>query len=307
MILRPSPPWAWLGQTPAIMKKAALVFFGAIAGLAIALGVVGRPDKWPPLESPPRQGEALDVRLLQSGQFTHSAPAISRLIREPQNTWSNLAFILAGALLLGRVPSRSGGLVGAALVAVGIGSFLYHASASRALRHLDVGAMNGLFFVTIVLVGAHFRGGWREKVESHPGMVAFAALGFALLATVARNFVIFGLKPLALTTVTAGTVAILICALVLEAWRSHSVRVTSRVVMAIALFAAAVICQIGDRPGGWLLNPDSPLQAHALWHVLSAAALFVAVKVIDSRENSHPGTNLDRTRTGAYGSLRSGK
>lgn len=74
-----------------------------VLALVVTLAFVGTADQWPAVESPPRQGEALDERALERGEFSHSPLAVGRLIREPQNTWSNLAFIFAGACLT-RVP-----------------------------------------------------------------------------------------------------------------------------------------------------------------------------------------------------------
>lgn len=278
------------------MKIVAKISFVTMAGLLVALIWVEHPERWPALEHPARQGEALDILALQHAQFVHSGQASGRLVREPQNTWSNLAFVLAGAVLVSRASTGSVRLIGAALVAVGIGSFLYHASASRALRHLDVGAMNGLFFTTTVFVTTRYSDRFRARVESYIWVVAVAALGFAVIATLARNFVLFGVKPLALTTVTAGAATVLIGALILEARRRRSIRVVVHVAAAIALFFLAVICQIGDRPGGWLLSPDSPVQAHALWHVLSALALFIAVRALDLPATTT--TNLEREEPG---------
>ena len=44
------------------------------------------------------------------------------------------------------------------------------------------------------------------------------------------------------------------------------------------LFGLAVVCQIGDRPGGWLCNPGGLIQAHALWHILGAVATWMACR-----------------------------
>jgi hypothetical protein len=176
---------------------------------------------------------------------------------------------------------RTARLAGIALMAVGVGSFLYHASASRTLRHLDVGAMYGLFFVTTVLALGCVHARWRTVFEAHIRFVATAALTFAVAAAGARNFVVLGVKPLALTTVTAAASSFFIGALLLLAWRRRSVRMAAGIGSIVALFLGAVVCQLGDRPGGWLLAPESVVQAHALWHVFASLAVLWAVRLVD--------------------------
>jgi hypothetical protein len=48
-----------------------------------------------------------------------------------------------------------------------------------------------------------------------------------------------------------------------------------------AAFAIAVVLQLFGRTGGALCRPDSLLQAHAGWHVLTATALAIAFIVED--------------------------
>jgi hypothetical protein len=70
---------------------------------------------------------------------------ICSLIREPANTWSNLAFLAVGAALVwkARADGRRDLLsVGATEILVGFGSFWFHASATRAGEIADVWAMS---------------------------------------------------------------------------------------------------------------------------------------------------------------------
>jgi hypothetical protein len=56
----------------------------------------------------------------------------------------------------------------------------------------------------------------------------------------------------------------------------------------VALFAVALACQIGDRPGAWLCAPTAVVQPHAIWHILSAAAFVLAVRVLDQHAARRP-------------------
>src|SRR4051812_17748762 len=107
-----------------------------LSALVLALAWVHRPENWPPAEPTPYQGEGADLV-----EPKHSEAALGRLIREPQNTWSNLVFVFGGAFVLVTSRTRGARMLGIPLIAVGAGSFLYHASASARLRQGDVAAM----------------------------------------------------------------------------------------------------------------------------------------------------------------------
>src|SRR6185295_9789390 len=117
--------------------------------------------------------------------------------------------------------------------------------------------------------------------ERHMGALAIAAVAFALGATASRDAVIFGVKPFSLTFATAMASTIMILSLMAVAFHRRCVRTTSQVAAVLAMFTIAVICQTGDRPGGWLCAPESAVQAHALWHVLSAITICLSVRIID--------------------------
>lgn len=267
------------------IRKTLLITAVITAGLLLLLGYINHYSAWPPAENPPHQGEALDPAALRNGVIIHSAKALGQLVREPQNTWSNMAFILGGSLLISLGTTRCGRLAGAMLIAVGAGSFLYHASASRTLRHGDVAAMYGLYFITMILcVGATWPS-LRRKFEKHAWLIAMTSLLVAVGAACGRNFVVFGFKPLELTLVTAIVVAVLVATFFLTIKRRRDLKTFSLVATALALFGISVVCQLGDRPGRWLCNPDAFIQGHALWHLFSAAAFVVVVFLLE--QNTH--------------------
>ena len=245
------------------------------------LALIRSPDRWPNPEAPPRQGEALAVDSVSSATPTHAPHALKRLVREPQNTWSNIAFMLGGAVLLFRSKTRTARTVGIALLSVGIGSFLYHASASRTLRHLDVAGMYCLYVAAIGLSVSAVSKKFLERAERHWGV--FLALSFTagVALAVSRNVVLFETKPFSLGIATAATATIMIIALCAVGVRLRTRAILIQIIAGIGLFAIAVICQVGDRPGNWLCNPESVVQAHALWHIFSATAFVLAAKTLD--------------------------
>jgi hypothetical protein len=177
--------------------------------------------------------------------------------------------------------SRVARVLGIALVAVGVGSFLYHASASRTLRHLDVAAMYWLFISATVFSAGSFWPSIRARIEAHLGLFVAGTFVLAVCAACGRNVRVLGFKPAALSVATPAAATILTLALTMAAVRQRSGAVTIRVATSIVLFVIAVACQIGDRPGGWLCDPEAVVQAHAIWHVFSAAAFVIAVFVLD--------------------------
>jgi hypothetical protein len=138
------------------------------------------------------------------------------LLDEPVNALSSVAYIAAGIWV-----ARRDRPLGAALVAVGVGSVAYHGFGGRAASWLHDATIVAL----IIVVVASGRRIWRGA-RSRPVVAACAAGAFAL----------------------------------------------------------AIPMQLFGRTGGPLCKPDSVLQAHGAWHVLTAAALACAFAVANRRE-----------------------
>lgn len=98
--------------------------------------------------------------------------------------------------------------------------------------------------------------------------------------TVGRNVVVLGMKPFSLTIATGLAAVLTIASLFIAGWRSRSAGTWAAVAGVCALFAIALTCQLGDQPGRWLFRPGAPVQAHALWHLFSAAAVTGAVALL---------------------------
>jgi hypothetical protein len=199
-------------------------------------------------------------------------PLRAGFIRQPINTYSNLAYILVGLLILASTrsdPARANLLsshrayplvFGGATMAIGVGSFFYHASLT-------------------------FVGQWFDLM----GMYLFA--NFALMYTLAR------LRPMRGATFALGYIvmnAILGYLLIVN----PEVRRQVFAAMIYGVIALEALVLLAERPriktryfvgalvslvvayGIWLLDesrvwcdPTSVLQGHALWHFLTAAAV----------------------------------
>jgi hypothetical protein len=262
------------------MVRAFLITVVVTLALAGALAFVGEPGRWPAPETPPQQGEAVDAASPAS-QPAHSPAALARLIREPQNTWSNLAFALGGAWLVSAAASRLARLTGVALIGVGIGSFLYHASVARELRHLDVAAMYWVFLMATALCLQAIVAGSRDALHRGAWAILVVTLLLAIAFTAGRNIVVAGMKPFSLKFATAAAAAIIILSMARVAWRRETLGGALQLLVIVTLFGLAAACQTMDRPGGRFFRPGAIVQAHAAWHVLAAVTFVAAARFLD--------------------------
>jgi hypothetical protein len=190
------------------------------------------------------------------------------VVSQPVNTVSSLAYAAAGAALLaaarrdpgrGRATTRA---LGWSLVGVGAGSVAYHGPGGvvgRWAHDASLLTMTGLFALAEVHDG---RG-------TDPAGAGVAAVG-AVAAVAAHPRT----SAVAQAAVAAGALGVEIHRAVTGADATDG----RAGVAAAALFAAGLAFHVAGRTGGPLCRPDSPLQAHAAWHVLSAAALWLRVR-----------------------------
>jgi hypothetical protein len=188
------------------------------------------------------------------------------LVTQPVNTLSSLAYVVAGGATLAEARRRPAGTttgaraVGWALVAVGLGSVAYHGpggAAGRWAHDASLLAMTGL----VVLSDVHHDRG------TAPAAADVAATGLA--AAVAAH------------PRTSGTAQVLTAAGALAAeTRRHLAGADDEPtgVLAAAALAAGLGLHVAGRTGRPLCRPDSPLQPHAAWHVLSAVALWLRTR-----------------------------
>lgn len=188
------------------------------------------------------------------------------LVTQPVNTVSSLAYVVAGAASLAEARRRPTGTapgtraVGWALVAVGLGSVAYHGPGGvvgRWAHDASLLAMTGLVVLTDI---HHDRG-------TEPTAAEVAATGIA--ATVAAH------------PRTSETAQLLTAAgALLAETRRHLARGDDEPtgVLAATSLAAGLGLHVAGRTDRPLCRPDSPLQPHAGWHVLSAVALWLRTR-----------------------------
>jgi hypothetical protein len=189
-------------------------------------------------------------RVVAASDCEHCRPGA---ITQPANTVSSLAYVAAGADLLRRPdPDRP---FAWAVVAVGVGSVAYHGPGGvlgRWAHDASLIAMLGLLALTDA-----------TKADGRPMPDAAVAgvVGAAAVAAHPRS-----------SDAAQGAVGAL--AVLAEA-RRHITQATLReAVVSLPLLTAGLSLHILGRTGERWCRPDSVLQPHAAWHVLSAAALW---------------------------------
>jgi hypothetical protein len=263
-----------------VFAVALTVLVAAVLGLGLQYG--WKAHRWPAVESPPKQGEAAGTAEVVQGILRHDPAALARVVREPQNTWSNLAFVFVGALTWAGTSRRIIRAAAGGLILTGVGSFLYHASASLALRALDVGAMQVYFGLSMIAALAVLRPRWRETIEQRAVLLSITVVSAAALITPMRGFKVGGLRPFDISWLTLLTALIVTLALASHAGQTRRRGPWLVLGASVLLLATAVMFQFGDRPGGWCWRPGRGLQGHALWHILSAAAAGLGLRQLEA-------------------------
>ena len=192
-------------------------------------------------------------------------------LEQDLNAWSSLAYVVAGLLLAwevhrSRLPRAVWGLA-AVVAAEGVGSLLYHGAASDVSQFLhDVPLIGALAFVA----GWHV-GRLRDRADA--GSLVGLAVGLAV------STVLWAVAPQATNITAAVAVAVIVVASLLARRRAMA-GVWSWPLLALG--AVAVSMWGLGTPDSPVCDADSWLQAHAVWHVLTA---IVALPVPEAVRN----------------------
>jgi hypothetical protein len=200
-------------------------------------------------------------------------------IRQPVNTWSSFAFVLAAVWVAWltwqdkREASSSGRPLptlflgtgfALALSVVGLGSAFYHASLTLAGQFVDV---LGMYLVITLLIGHSLA---QRYALSSGALLSIYLIANLLLAT------LLWLVPEARRYAFALLVLVFLATEQLRRKTGCGHADSRWLVAAIATLAAAFVIWIADIRG-WLCAPESLVQGHAFWHLLgslSAVMIF---------------------------------
>lgn len=215
---------------------------------------------------------------------------VDRPIRTRANTFSNLAYVTAGLYACGLAladrkrarepatarldaavapPPALSLLFGSASIWLGFSSGLFHASLTRAGQRLDVAAMYPPLLSLLAIAAARRL---PTRIGGPRGLPT-AALLAGMVVAAAAAFWKWKWAMSATTTLVSLVGAVTTVALaehLLEPGRFRS----GWLACAGCLLVAGIVCRQTDVAGTFPVGPDSWLQGHALWHVLTAGALM---------------------------------
>jgi hypothetical protein len=211
---------------------------------------------------------------------------------EPLNAFSNLAFLIASALLLWLLAGQrrrapvSVWLLPALLGVVGVCSLAFHTVADRVTAALDSLSIV-VFILTAVVVYARWMWGlrWRWAWLAAPAYLAFAVgLGAALAAVGAGRALVGGYLP-ALVGLVAIGLGLRFTA------PGGAARYGRWLLVAAGVFAVSLALRTIDMP----VCDSFPVGTHFLWHCLNAVVLFLVSYPVVRRWQNQRSTSL---RTG---------
>jgi hypothetical protein len=184
---------------------------------------------------------------------------------EPVNALTNLAFLLAAAVMWRRCAGLAKGrLLAAVLFAIGLGSWLFHTHATAWAGLADTLPILGFILLYFYAANRDFLG-WPRW--------AAAGLALAFVPAAAVLAPLFGRLPFFATSAAYWPVALLILGF---AALLPGPRETRR---GLALGGALLCLSLTARSLDQALCPAWPLGTHFLWHILNALMLGWMIEV----------------------------
>lgn len=191
---------------------------------------------------------------------------------QPVNAWSSVAYTLFGLWLVLRSVRNWGAetpveiAYGVALASVGVGSVAFHGPVppgARLMHDLTIAA-------ALTVIAARSVGTLRGWTSHH---VLFAAA-----VVVAIIGAVMAVAPDA-AILLAGAVGVAAVVTEVVLYRTGRRQLSPRVARILATTAVLLVLggaiNVVGRTGGPLCDPESVLQGHAAWHVLTAAAFML--------------------------------
>jgi len=195
-------------------------------------------------------------------------------LSQPANAVSSLAYVVAGLWVMfwarrhADVDLRLAVGYGLAVFLTGLGSADFHGTQSPAALFLhDYGLSATLLFIVVFDV-AMMRD-WERARQWATYLAAVVTVGVVLLVAPTLGAPLVGMVALAMV-VAEGWVLITGQR---SWWRPGASPEAAAYSMAVLALLVGVVVYVPSRTDGVLCDPDSLLQGHAAWHVLTAVAL----------------------------------
>ncbi len=198
---------------------------------------------------------------------------------EPVNAWTNLAFIVAAAVLWSRVrPDPAQRLLIVLIAVIGMASFAFHTFANRLTMLADVLSIAAFVYIYLgVFIRRVGRLGPLATAATLGGFIAFQAAFMAVLGPVLGALASYLPVLLAMIGAAAGAAA----------RRSPAARPLA---LAAAVFIVSLTARTIDGHDHLAAHAPGGVGTHWLWHLLNAVVLALAVAAIDAHERTTPPT-----------------
>jgi hypothetical protein len=195
-------------------------------------------------------------------------------ILQPVNTWSSLAFVISGSMILGlaEVGRRKKGseqfswaygyLLGVSAIVIGAGSAVFHASLTLVGQFFDV---FGMYLLTSFMLAYALR--------RLLGLSQTVTLGVFTLLVAVLSLLLYRVPETRRYAFAIVLVVAIISEMILRRLRRPSVRVAWWNA-GLLLFAAGYVIWILDN-FKIVCAPQSLLQGHAVWHILGAVSVVL--------------------------------
>jgi hypothetical protein len=211
-------------------------------------------------------------------------------IRQPANAWTNLAYLAAGLFILlhlARHPRRGPFVILAPIAAaVGITSFLYHASGAFFFQVFDLASM---FLFSAFLLAANI-----TRLTDRPRLFYPLFVG-VFAATLAALLLVRGQSGAVLFIIEVAAAISLEIALVLRHRPAPNYR---PYLLALGFYAVAQFVWILDFTRLWCVPGNHLLPGHALWHLLNAPSfvfIYFFYRGMAAPMNTSNGRSADQT------------
>lgn len=187
-------------------------------------------------------------------------------IRQPANTFSNIAFVICGLILLKNEKQVSTfgpfHMMGIAAILIGITSGIYHASMTFFWQFFDVSSM---FMLILLAVNFNLlRLGWIQSKQfplTYSSMLLIS-MGLMLFFQGKSGEWIFAIEV---------ALSVFLEYLIYKQKKSSNFKNLTK---AIGVFLLAFLIWTGDIRGWWCDPDNHILQGHAIWHILNAIAIW---------------------------------
>lgn len=191
-------------------------------------------------------------------------------IREPANTWSNLAYIIAGLLFLclyGK--DKRGVLAGSVIIVMGVFSFIYHAGLNWAVQILD---FLGMFLYCGLAITWDMERLRLFSKKSSYYLFYILLLAFSLLALFLMRYL--GLKYQGIIGLYTLVILLLEAFLYSRAGKARRWVDYNDFAISFIFILFAFDASVAD-VSRYLCDPNNHvLQGHAVWHVLGSVSVF---------------------------------